>query len=200
MERAFIGDVHGRLADLEEVVEHALSRTRRLVFLGDYINRGRNSREVVDYLVQLNRREDLDCIFLRGNHDAVFLNTLLGDSIDNLLRMGGATTVASYVPAPVGNVALQLQQNVPDSHVQFFRDLRPWMITKHVFAAHDPGSAPVEIAKGRYCIYGHVPQRSGKPTISRSHALIDTGCGTTEDGRLTCLFWPELHWFQSTPR
>lgn len=200
MECAFIGDIHGHLEELDEVVEYTLSRTQRLVFLGDYINRGPNSREVVDYLIRLRRREDLDCIFLRGNHDEVFLDALSGKSIDRLLRMGGAATVASYVHAPSGDVALQLRQSVPDSHVQFFRDLKPWMMTEHLFAAHAPNSASTENANGRYCIYGHVPQRNGIPTINRDRALIDTGCGTTEGGRLTCLFWPGLDWFQSRPR
>ena len=199
-EFAAIGDVHGRIAELEEVVEHVLSRTRHLVFLGDYVNRGHYSMEVVDYLIRLRRREGISCTFLRGNHDDVFLEALLGGSLDTLLRMGGAATIASYVSAPRGDVALQLRSCVPDLHMRFFRDLQPWMMTKHVFAAHAPNSAFAEKMANRYCIYGHVPQQNNRPTIDRTHALIDTGCGTTEGGRLTSLFWPELDWFQSRLR
>jgi calcineurin-like phosphoesterase family protein len=199
-ELAFIGDIHGSLPELEEVVEYAISRTRRLVFLGDYVNRGHNSRQVVDYLIRLDGLDGTDCTFLCGNHDQTFLEALLGGSLDALLRMGGAPTIASYVHSPSSDVALQLRKSVPDSHVRFFRTLAPWMMTEHVFATHAPDSAPMEEVEDRYCIYGHLPQENGMPTINRTHALIDTGCGTTEGGRLTCLFWPGLDWFQSSVR
>jgi serine/threonine protein phosphatase 1 len=200
-ELAFIGDIHGCLQELEEVVEHALSRTRRLVFLGDYVNRGQHSREVIDHLIHLNSSDDVECTFLRGNHDEVFLDTLSTGNIDTLLRMGGATTIASYVHEPAGDVLSQLRQSVPDAHFHFFSDLLPCMTTDGVFAAHAPNLArEADEAAGRYRVYGHHPQRYGKPTITGTHAFIDTGCGTTEDGRLTCLFWPGLDWFQSSRR
>jgi 3',5'-cyclic AMP phosphodiesterase CpdA len=199
-EFAFVGDIHGCLAELEEVVEYALSRTRRLVFLGDYVNRGHHSREVIDYLIRLSR-SDAECTFLRGNHDEAFLNTLSTGNIDTLLRMGGATTIASYVREPTGDIISQLRQSVPDAHFHFFRDLVPYLAADSVFAAHAPNLAQeTEKALGRYRVYGHLPQRYGRPTITDTQAFIDTGCGTTEDGRLTCLFWPRLDWIQSSRR
>ena len=200
-EFAFIGDIHGCPEPLDEIVQHAISRTQHLVFLGDYINRGPCSRQVIDYLVHLNSSGDIECTFLRGNHDEAFLNALSAGSMDTLLRMGGATTVASYVPEPAGNILSQLRQAVPDAHVHFLRDLMPYMMTDGVFAAHAPNLAhETDRAAGRYRVYGHLPQGGGKPTVTSTHAFIDTGCGTTEDGRLTCLFWPELDWFQSCRR
>jgi serine/threonine protein phosphatase 1 len=201
MEFAFIGDVHGCLAELEEVVEYTLARTRRLIFLGDYVNRGHHSREVVDYLIRLNLSGDAECTFLLGNHDEAFLNALTIGSIDTLLRMGGATTIASYVREPAGDIFSQLRQSVPDAHFHFFRDLAPYMKADGVFAAHAPKpQQETEHAWGRYQVYGHFPQRNGKPMITNAQAFIDTGCGTTEDGRLTCLFWPKLDWIQSSRR
>lgn len=198
---AFIGDIHGCLEELEEVVEHVRSRTRHLVFLGDYVNRGLRSREVVEYLILLNSSNDIECTFLLGNHDETFLDAVSTGNIDTLLRMGGATTIASYVREPAGDIPSQLSQSVPEAHLRFFRDLVPYMATDNVFAAHAPnGVQETKEAAGRYRVYGHLPQRHGKPTITDTHALIDTGCGTTEDGRLTCLFWPELDWFQSSRR
>lgn len=200
-EYAFVGDIHGCLAELEEVVELALPRTRRLVFLGDYVNRGHRSREVVDYLIDLNRSGEADCTFLRGNHDEVFLNALGAGEIDTLLRMDGATTIASYVPEPTGDILSQLRESVPEEHVQFFHDLTLFMVAEGVFAAHAPSPArETELAAGKYCIYGHIPQRNGTPTITDTQALVDTGCGTTGNGRLTCFFWPGKDWIQSSRR
>jgi calcineurin-like phosphoesterase family protein len=200
-EFAFIGDIHGCLTELKEVVEYALSRTRHLVFLGDYVNRGHHSREVIDYLIRLNHSEDVVCTFLLGNHDEVFLDALSAGNIDTLLRMGGATTIASYVYKPTGDILSQFRQSVPEAHIQFFSDLVPWMTTDDVFAIHAPDlTLERERTAGQYRIYGHLPQQHGKPKITATHAFIDTGCGTTEAGRLTCLFWPELDWFQSSQR
>lgn len=200
-EFAFIGDIHGCLAELIEVIEHALTRTRRLVFLGDYVNRGLRSREVVEYLIRLNNSDDIECTFLLGNHDEAFLDAVSTGSIDMLLRMGGATTIASYVREPAGDIPSQLRQSVPEEHLNFFRDLLPYMATDDVFAIHAPKMAQgMEEGAGRYRVYGHLPQQRGRPTVTDTQALIDTGCGTTGDGRLTCLFWPELDWFQSSRR
>lgn len=198
-ELAFIGDVHGCLVELEEVVGRALPRAARLIFLGDYVNRGPRTREVIDYLVRLSRSDKTKYTFLRGNHDEAFLDTLTAGSIDTLLHMGGATTIASYVPEPRGDVLTQLRQSVPDSHLQFLRNLAPYLSVDNVFAVHDPSMMnEITTTAGKFGIYGHLPQRSGKPTICDTEAFIDTGCGTTKDGRLTCLFWPSLEWFQST--
>jgi serine/threonine protein phosphatase 1 len=198
-ELGFVGDIHGCVEELEEVVEHALSRTRRLVFLGDYVNRGQRSREVIDYLTCLSWSDDVECIFLRGHHDEAFLSALSVGDIDTLIRMGGARTIASYIHEPAGDILLQLRQAVPEAHLEFLRGLLPYVTTARVFAAHAPNLAQeVGESAGKYCIYGHLPQRNGMPTVTATQAFIDTGCGTTEDGRLTCLFWPELDWLQSS--
>jgi serine/threonine protein phosphatase 1 len=201
MELGFVGDIHGCLGELEEVVECALTRTRQLVFLGDYVNRGRHSREVIDYLIRLDKTKGVECTFIRGNHDESLLSALYTGDVDTLLRMGGAATIASYVRKPSGDIPTQLRRSVPDTHVDFLRNLVPHVTVDNVFATHAPSTAAtLEGASGRYCIYGHVPQPGGVPTITGRQAFIDTGCGTTEGGRLTCLFWPKLDWVQSSHR
>ncbi|WP_084093912.1 metallophosphoesterase family protein [Amycolatopsis rifamycinica] len=201
-EYAFVGDIHGCFNELESVVARARSRTRHLVFLGDYVNRGRQSRQVIDFLMSLQESRELECVFLRGNHDQAFLEALDNAEIDVLLRMGGATTIASYVDEPSDDVLAQLRRSVPDEHVQFFRNLPMSMSTDQVYASHIPDLrlGEQQAAAGKYRIHGHVVQSNGVPTITETHALIDTGCGTTPTGRLTCLFWPSLEWVQSEPR
>ncbi|WP_433471266.1 metallophosphoesterase [Saccharomonospora azurea] len=200
-ELAFIGDIHGCLKELDEVVQHALPRTGNLIFLGDYVNRGLHSREVIDYLINLDQASETTCTFLRGNHDEVFLDCVTTGNIDTILRMGGATTIASYVRRPEGDIISQLKASIPDAHLQFLHNLTSSMETEYVYAAHAPRHGlEHDNETKKYCIYGHRAQSSGIPLITETHAIIDTGCGTTDNGRLTCLFWPSLDWVQSKRR
>ncbi len=70
-----VGDIHGEaelLADLLESLPHAPGD--RFVFVGDYIDRGPDSKGVVDLLLELERERD--CVFLMGNHESMFLDFL----------------------------------------------------------------------------------------------------------------------------
>ncbi|HHN66265.1 MAG TPA: serine/threonine protein phosphatase [Nitrospirae bacterium] len=74
-----IGDIHGEYHKLIRVLQIAgYSSSDRLVFLGDYLNRGHESREVLEYLIEL--KKDRRNIFLRGNHEDVLLKLLSGDT------------------------------------------------------------------------------------------------------------------------
>ena len=62
-----IGDIHGELEALEGLIEALPLRSDdRLIFMGDYVDRGLDSRGVVDYLIELAKQRD--CTFLIGNH------------------------------------------------------------------------------------------------------------------------------------
>jgi len=72
-----IGDIHGCLRALERLIERiSPGEYDKLIFLGDYIDRGPDAKGVVDFLLQLSRRTQ--CVFLRGNHEQMLL-----DVIDN---------------------------------------------------------------------------------------------------------------------
>jgi serine/threonine protein phosphatase 1 len=74
-----VGDIHGQYASLKTVLNYAGYTTgNKLIFLGDYINRGNESREVMDYLVDLKKEQRH--IFLRGNHEDIILKLLSGDT------------------------------------------------------------------------------------------------------------------------
>ncbi len=79
--RLIIGDVHGHYTELMRALEHARydDGTDSLVFLGDYINRGDKSREVLDFVIGLNLRQPGRHVFLRGNHEDIVLHCLKGD-------------------------------------------------------------------------------------------------------------------------
>ncbi len=194
----FIGDVHGRLDLLEGVVRQARTRTKHLVFLGDYVNRGPQSREVINLLIELVGDPDLQVTLLAGHHDDLFLTAIRSGRINAFLRVGGAATVAAYVSKPIYDVAAQLLEAVPLAHVKFLESLERYALNDEYVAAHDARNPEVRaLARSRYVVSGHTPQTTLVPSITAASALIDTGAGTLVNGRLTCLLWPSREWLQA---
>ncbi len=136
-----IGDIHGRddllariLARIDEDLIHWPGRDKPvLVFLGDYVDRGLQSRAVVDRLLDLAETGRFDLRFLKGNHESALL-----DFLDNpaggaaWLSFGGAETLFSYgVRAPALNASaddLKLAARafaaaLPGAHLAFFKSL-----------------------------------------------------------------------------
>lgn len=106
-----IGDIHAGLKALEQVLERArVSTSDRLIFLGDYVDGWSTAVETVDFLIDLKKTHD--CIFLRGNHDALCAHWLQTEE-DNLtwLQHGGAASVASYKKAGKSTI---------EEHIQFY--------------------------------------------------------------------------------
>jgi serine/threonine protein phosphatase 1 len=133
-----IGDIHGR-ADLLRALLEAMQRDAESfdgeriiqVFLGDYIDRGMQSREVIDLLLT-PAPDGVERIFLRGNHEQTLLDCLQNPSIlRDWMQYGGLPTLASYgvnVPANVAqNAADELQARfakaLPKEHLRFFEGL-----------------------------------------------------------------------------
>ncbi len=91
-----VGDIHGGLKALQQVLERANVTTNdQIIFLGDYVDGWSESPQVLDYLIQLNLTHN--CIFLRGNHDDLLLDWLQ-DNKDNRqwYQHGGESTVLAY--------------------------------------------------------------------------------------------------------
>jgi len=114
-----IGDIHGERQALEELIEALpLREDDRLIFMGDYVDRGLDSRGVVDYLIELAKRRT--CTFLIGNHESMFLDFLgwedpLYFAGDAFLMNGGDRTLISYEPPLF---------KIPKTHEAFFRKLK----------------------------------------------------------------------------
>lgn len=195
-EIAFIGDVHGVLDPLAKVVERARADPAALVFLGDYVNRGPQSSQVLEYLVELQHELGHRAHFLLGHHDEAFLAAIDEGRIDRFLRMGGAATLSSYPGHTAGAPLLSLSQRVPAPHVEFLRSLRRSFAGAGCFAAHDPSDGEA-LPAGTFGVFGHRLLPTCVPQINESRALIDTGCGTLPNGKLTCFLWPSRTWFQS---
>ncbi len=121
-----IGDVHGCLdrldALLERIVEdRAGAKGRsRLIFLGDYVDRGPDSKGVIDRLRTVKAREP-DAVFLMGNHEDAMLEALEGGyAARNWLSFGGVETLASYGVDIAGD-----DQNAIDDAIEAFREAAP---------------------------------------------------------------------------
>jgi serine/threonine protein phosphatase 1 len=129
-----VGDVHGRLdlldqllAAIEQDVERRRRRRTALVFLGDLIDRGPDSRGVIERL-RTYRHDRLKPYFLAGNHEEVLLRLLNGERgvLMNWLQYGGAECLMSYGfdPAKLDldkeRAALAIIKNViPEDHAAF---------------------------------------------------------------------------------
>ena len=96
-----IGDIHGSLQKLRDLMtlceQHAEGRSATFVFLGDYIDRGPDSRGVIEALMALQSRQPDHVIALKGNHEAFAIEVVDGErDAEFWLREGGAATLRSY--------------------------------------------------------------------------------------------------------
>jgi Calcineurin-like phosphoesterase len=179
-------------------------------FLCDYIDRGPNSREVIDLLIE--RQQNHKTMFLKGNHEDCALRLLSDPTVFSEWKMiGGLSTVMSYGVTPTGHhdpqthprIATAVAAALPDSHHRFLRSLALSFTLGDFFFVHAgvrPGIAlgaqsPRDLLWirddfllheddfGKVVVHGHTPTR--EPEIRANRINIDTGAYAT--GRLTCL-------------
>ncbi|WP_350223936.1 metallophosphoesterase [Plantibacter sp. ME-Dv--P-095] len=194
---AFIGDIHGCRGALRQVLARLPADGRELVFLGDYVNRGPESRGVIEDLIELSSSSHAKVSLLAGNHEEVLLALLEDDAVlPQFLGMGGGATIRSYVDPPYRDVLTQFRRAFPDSHRAFLRRLRPDWLGDGVVAVHNSRSLRTREA-GSFVVSGHNVRTALVPDVTDAGALIDTGCGTLSGGKLTGLLYPEMTWVQS---
>ena len=147
-----IGDIHGRLDLLKAL--HAIiaedaagvpDRSKTIIYLGDYIDRGLESRGVIELLIS-SSLEDMTPVYLLGNHEATLLNFLDDHRAGgSWLQFGGDATLYSYsVPLtdPLSNqrtlieAQLNLRENLPETHLAFLRGLETHYQIGGYFFAH----------------------------------------------------------------
>ena len=188
-----IGDAHGCFDKLVRLLGrcrlHAAARPMRLVFIGDYIDRGPESRAVVEFLIKTQRANPDRVICLRGNHEAMALAAAAeGNEMEALwLINGGGQTLRSY--------GVRRAAELPPETLEWFvvlplsyDDGRRYF----VHAGINPGLAldaqcehdqlwirePFLRHKGDYgrlIVHGHTPLPTGRPDLCPNHLNIDTG-------------------------
>lgn len=123
-----IGDIHGCARTMEALLSRLQPTAEdHLVFVGDYIDRGPDSKGVIDRLLAL--RETHRCTFLRGNHEALFLNYLDQGEFDIWSYNGGTSTLDSYAVPGEGFV-------IPEEHIAFIRETELYLDAGEFFIVH----------------------------------------------------------------
>lgn len=121
MRRLFaIGDIHGCFDSLQELVENKirLDIEDKLVLLGDYIDRGSQSKEIVDYIIYL-RNSGFDIITLLGNHEMLLLEALEDDkNKSKWIQNGGAETLKSF--------EIESIKEISPEYLDFFKNLQTY--------------------------------------------------------------------------
>jgi serine/threonine protein phosphatase 1 len=134
-----IGDVHGCSAELARLVENLpVKSSDTIVFLGDYIDRGPDSRGVVSYLLELQKQKPCALVFLKGNHEDMLLSFLGlgGRHGEAFLYNGGRATAASYGLTSPTPQPQELQAVIPAEHVSFYKQLVNHYLTEPFLCVH----------------------------------------------------------------
>jgi serine/threonine protein phosphatase 1 len=131
-----IGDIHGEREKLDSLLGTLRPKADdRLIFLGDYVDRGPDAQGVVERLIALS--QECDCTFLLGNHESMFLDFLgwRGAAYfggDAFLMNGGDRTLASYGYFDEPGKKFKL----PKPHEAFYRGLRLWHLEGDYLFVH----------------------------------------------------------------
>ncbi len=210
-----IGDIHGRVDLLEQLLRGIDEDLKQAsvpqsieVFLGDYVDRGPASRQVLDLLIE--REKTHRTIFLKGNHETLLTSFIANPAtLGDWQRIGGLETLMSYGLTPLINVRTQLElaaafdEALPASHRKFLSDLKPSFTCGDYFFVHAGVRPGIALEKqreadllwirhefllceenfGKIVVHGHTPVL--QPDIRSNRINIDTGAYAT--GRLSCL-------------
>ena len=136
-EAVVIGDIHGCSRSLRSLWEKLEPYKDRLhIFVGDYIDRGEDSKGVVEFLLSV--RDQRTCVFLRGNHEEMLLDWLFeegSESASSYLHNGGRECLESYGLKSDPRPEDALTQ-IPKSHMQFFEQLTRYIVSEKFVFVH----------------------------------------------------------------
>lgn len=211
-----IGDIHGCLTALELLAGRVgLQPGDRLVTLGDYVDRGPDSRGVIDWLLAYGRR-GRNLVTLRGNHEIMMMDARHdADARRSWLGYGGRQTVRSYSPdGGEGDL-----DDVPEEHWNFLEATVPYLETDSHLLVHANLYPELELVEqpdsmlfwekldstviphctGKTMVCGHTAQSSGLPLDLGAAICIDTKA-YSKRGWLTCLELETRCYWQANQR
>jgi Calcineurin-like phosphoesterase len=181
MSTIVIGDIHGNLAALTDLLDQIrgdeVCRADTIVFLGDYIDRGPDTKGCVDAILRLQRESDAEVLCLLGNHEEWFLRTFHDHRHHSwLLGMEAFETIRSYSETAAGRLREAVSNagvdlflghcklpyevffdSVPPDHIRFFETLRAYHRTVDCVGTHgglDPLIPRMEDQPARALIWG----------------------------------------------
>jgi len=212
-----VGDVHGRadalrdvLARIDDDIKRRPAERAIQVFLGDYVDRGPQSREVLNLLIARHRTHEL--LPLKGNHEVMFLDFFKNPSmLTNWRQQGGLQTLMSYGLKPSLNpgaaerqdLASNLGRSVPPEHLQFIAGLPTSFKCGDFYFVHAGIRPGVALGDQRdddllwireefllhereyekIIVHGHTPVP--EPDVRTNRVNLDVGAYAT--GRLACM-------------
>jgi len=206
MEKIFaIGDIHGCFDKLCELMAKInINRDNdTLLFLGDYIDRGPSSFEVVEYLIDLKKHFQ-KIVFLKGNHEEMLEKYLLGKNRPGYLINGGQPTLESYMKRSRTTDS----PLIPQEHLDFFESLLLYYVSDNYIFVHaglrenipfemqDPADflwiredfVNSDFDFGKRVVFGHT--HYAEPLVRPNKIGIDTGA--VYSNKLTCVELPAL--------
>lgn len=179
-----IGDIHGCSQALDAVVRAIEPRADdTIVALGDYVDRGPDSRGVVERIMEL--AQECRLVPLLGNHEIMLLDALdRGMADSGWLLCGGKETIASYG----GRL-----ENIPSTHVEFFRGLLPYYESETHFFVHANYQYDMPLAdQPDYLLYWeHLHLSSPRPHEGGKKAIVghtsQKSCEILDLGHVVCI-------------
>ena len=200
-----VGDLHGCSDMLEEMLNIIPWNPEKdnLIFIGDYIDRGKDSKGVIDILLKLMESSSkVQCLL--GNHESLFLEYFYGRSENSFILNGGGATLNSY--------RVKDKIYIPPEHVTFIRSLKTLIELDNYYIVHAGLKPGVEIEKqtikdkiwireefifsdydfGKKVIFGHTPFPA--PYIVSGKIGLDTGA--VFGNKLTCIELPDEKFYQ----
>jgi serine/threonine protein phosphatase 1 len=204
-----IGDIHGCGKTLAKLIEQLKPYTdRKLIFIGDYIDRGANSALALD--VAMKASERWECIYLRGNHEQMMLDAFINKAPTMWTFNGGMQTMISLKIQSVND-------GIPEPYFSFFLQTLMYYDTDEYFFVHGGLPAEKKISEmlqneedigsmlwershlnsdfqvwEKKVVFGHTP--FVEPLITDKMIGIDTGCVFRSHeglGNLTAILLPE---------
>jgi serine/threonine protein phosphatase 1 len=187
-----IGDIHGCHRALLELLalcrDHAKGEDHRFVFIGDYVDRGPDSRAVIATLRDLEQRAPDNVVCLMGNHEDLMLEAIDSGDPTWWFNNGGDDTLESYgardpASLPQEDIAWIRSLSLSfDDRQRFFvhagvdpdlplddqpRETLLWIREKFLRATRE---------YGRLIVHGHTPTRDARPEVRSNRINIDTAC------------------------
>ncbi|MFB5663438.1 metallophosphoesterase family protein [Alteribacillus sp. HJP-4] len=190
-----VSDIHGEMSKLEEVLQKASydPGQDQLILLGDYIDRGPHSKEVIDKVMELVEKDG--AIAIKGNHDDLFIRSKYEQEMKELWEMNGATTTIESYGEDMEK--LEAHRKWLENNLQLYYETEDYIFVHGGLMPNVPLDEQEErtmlwirhsekVGLGKTIIHGHTPVRE----ITYDEDQIDIDTGAAYGGKLTMLELP----------
>ena len=190
-----VGDIHGCSRTFHHLVGEVIKLTRKdtLILLGDYINKGPDSKGVLDFIIKL-KRDGFEVIAMKGNHEELLMNAINNDdkSLEEWMEKGGDKTLESF--------GVNSIMEIPEEYTKLISRMGYYLEMDEAYIVHagfnfkleDPFAdkesmlnirdfkADAKFLDGKKLIHGHTPIKIDevKQQLMNNDVLIniDSGC------------------------